>query len=168
MSMNANDMKDAIISEMNQEAGSAANANKKLGDAVLAYICDNMDITYGWSATNPSTGAPDPVASFEASISGSGTLPISGSFPLFIVTLAGLIKSALTISPEIGFSLSPLAFNPAGVITVTLNNEDTQETAMQSFCEQFIDSLKSSFPNPSPASGSHAAYVGLTTKMVIA
>jgi hypothetical protein len=166
--MNANDMKDAIISEMNQESGSAANANEKLGDAVLAYICDNMDITYGWSATNSSTGAPDPVVSFKASISGSGTLPISGSFPLFLVTLATLIKSVLTISPATGFSLSPLAFNPAGVITVTLNNEDTQGTAMQSFCEQLIDSLKSNFPNPGPASGSHAAFVGSTTRMVIA
>jgi hypothetical protein len=165
--MNANDMKEAIISKMNKEAGSAAKANKKFGDAVLAYICDNMDITYGWSATNPSSGAPDPVSSFKASISGSGTLPVSGSLPLFLVALATLIKSALAISPAAGFSLSQLSFNPAGVITVTMAKETTQDAAMQSFCSQIIASLKSSFPNPASASGSHAAFSGATTKMVI-
>jgi hypothetical protein len=165
--MVADDMKDAIISKMANEAGSAAAANKKFGDAVLEYIIDNMDITYGWSATNPSSGAPDTVVSFEGSLSGSGTLPVPGSFPSFLAALADLIKS-LTISVPPGFSVSPLAFNPAGAITVTMAGETTQDAAMEHFCSQVIASLKTSFPNPAPASGSHAAFIGATTEMVIA
>jgi hypothetical protein len=168
MAMVASDMKEAIISKMAEEAGSAAAANKKFGDAVLEYIIDNMDITYGWAATNPASGVPDPVVSFKASLSGSGTLAPSASFALFLIALATLIKSSITISPAAGFSLSPLSFNPGGVLTVVMALQDTQDAAMTSFCQQVITSLKSSFPNPAPASGSHAAFVGATTSMVIA
>jgi len=168
MSMNASDMKDTIISEINKEAGSAANANKKFGDAILKYIVDNMEITYGWSATNPSSGAPDPQVTFKASLSGSGTLPVSATFELFLVALATLIKTSITISPAAGFTLAPLTFNPLGVITATKNKLDTQDKAMEKFCSEIITSLKSSFPNPTPVSGSHAAFAGATTGMVIA
>jgi len=167
MAMNANDMKDFVISEMNCEAGSAIIANKKFGDAILEYIVDNMDITYSWSATNPSSGVPDPVVLFKASLSGSGTLVPSATFADFLLKLAALIKASITISPAPGFSLSPLSFNPVGVITAVMNKENGQDTAMQKLCAQIITSLKSSFPNPAPASGSHAAFNGATTGMVI-
>lgn len=168
MSMNAADMKKTIISKMNKEAGSAVNANKKYGDAILEYIINNMDITYGWSATNPSSGASDPVTSFKASLSGSGTLTPSLTFADFLIKLAALIKSSIAISPASGFSLSPLTFNPAGVLIVVMGKEDSQDAAMQNLCSQIITSLKSSFPNPAPVSGTHAAFSGATTGMVIA
>jgi len=168
MSMNAADMKDAIISKMSNEAGSAVAANKGFGDAVLEYIVDNMDITYGWSATNPASGVPDPIVTFKASLSGSGTLAPSGTFEDFLLKLAALIKSSISISPAVGFSLAPLSFNPLGVITAVMNKETDQDTAMQNLCSQIIASLKTSFPNTAPASGSHAAFTGATTGMVIA
>jgi hypothetical protein len=168
MSMNAVELKDKIILKMNNEAGSAANANKKFGDAVLEYICDKMDITYSWSASNPNTGAQDPVTSFKATISGSGTLPVSGSFPLFLVALATLIKTALTISAPSGFVVAPLAYNPIGVITAVMAMETSQDAAMTNFCTQLIASLVGSFPNPASASGTHGAFTGSTTGMVIA
>jgi len=166
--MNATDMKNKIISKMNKEAGSATNANKKFGDAVLEYIIDKMEITYGWSATNSSSGASDPTTSFKASLSGSGTLTPSASFADFLLKLAALIKSSIVISPPSGFSLSPLSFNPAGVLTVVMKKEDSQDAAMLNFCSQIISSLISSFPNPASISGSHAAFSGATTGMVIA
>lgn len=167
MSMNANDMKNAIISKMDKEAGSAANANKKFGDAILEYIIDNMDITYGWSATNQSSGASDPTISFKASLSGSGTLTPSVIFADFLIKLAALIKSSITISPASGFSLSSLSFNPAGVLIAVMGKEDNQDAAMQNLCSQIIASLKSSFPNPASVSGTHGAFSGATTGMVI-
>jgi hypothetical protein len=168
MAMAASEMKDAIIAKINGESGSAANANKKFGDAVLEYICDKMDITYAWAAANPSSGATDPVTSFKASVSGSGTLAASGSFPAFLIALATLIKSSLTIYVPIGFSVASLAYNPAGSITVAMANETDQDTAITNFCTQLIASLKSSFVNPAPASGTHGAFTGSTTGMVIA
>ena len=161
-------MKDAIITEINKEAESAANANKKFGDAILKYIVDNMEITYGWSATNLSSGASDPQVTFKASLSGSGILVVSSSFEQFLVTLTAFIKSSIAISPATGFTLSPLSFSMTGVIIATKNGLDTQDTAMEKFCSDIITSLKTSFPNPTPASGSHAAFTGATTGMVIA
>jgi hypothetical protein len=166
--MVAADMKDKIIQKMGKEAGSAVAANKKFWDAVLEYIVEKMEITYGWSATNPSSGATDPMTSFKASLSGGGTLAPSASFPLFLEVLATLIKNSITISPADGFSLSSLKYNPAGVLTVTMAKQDNQDAAILSLCQQMISSLKSSFPNPSPVSGSHAAFMGVTTSMVIA
>jgi len=168
MSMSATDMKNTIITKMNCEASGANTANKKFGDAVLEYIVANMDITYGWSATDTSSGTPDPVTSFKASLSGSGTLTPSGTFADFLLKLAALIKSSITISPPAGFSLNPLTYNPSGVLTITMNKQDTQDSAMLSFCTQLISSLKSSFPNPAAVSGSHASYSGATTGMAIA
>jgi len=168
MSMNATDMKDAVISNMNGEASGSASANKKFGDAVLEYIVDNMDITYSWSAVNESSGVKDPTTSFKASLSGTGTLIVSGTFADFLLKLAALIKSSIKIAPASGFTLSPLSFNPSGVITATMNKEKSQDAAMQNLCSQIITSLKSSFPNPTPVSGKHAAFSGATTGMVIA
>jgi len=168
MSMNATDMKNAIISKMDKEAGSAANANKKYGDAILKYIADNMDITYGWSAVNESSGASDPATSFKASLSGTGTLTTSGTLADFLVKLATLIKNSIVISPANGFSISNLKFNPAGVITASMNKENSQDAGMQNLCSQIIASLKTSFPNATPMSGSHGSFSGATTGMVIA
>jgi hypothetical protein len=166
MSMKASDMKDAIISEMNKEAGSAVNANKKFGDAILEYIVDNMEITYGWFGTNQS-GVTE-TTTFKASLSGSGTLAVSGTFEIFLLTLAAFIKSNITISPATGYTLAPLTFNPTGVIIATKNKINNQDEAMEKFCSEIITSLKLSFPNPASVSGNHAAFSGATTGMVIA
>jgi len=168
MSMNKTDMKNAIIKKIDKEAGSAVNANKKFGDAILEYIVDNMDITYGWSATNPSSGATDPQVSFKASLSGSGTLSVSSSFELFLLTLAAFIKSSIRISPATGFTISPLSFNPLGVITATKSNLEDPDEAMEDFCDKIIKSLIATFSNPAPSGGSHGVFTGATTGMVIA
>jgi hypothetical protein len=159
-------MKSDIINALKSGADTAEKANKKFGDAILKNICDNISITYGWAATNPSTGTPDPVVTFTATVSGGGILTPSNSFPLMLIKLATLIKG-LTISAAAGFAVAPLAFNPAGVLTVIMANEDTQDTAMEHFCAQIITSIISTFPNPVPAAGAHGAFTGATTGMVI-
>ena len=168
MAMNAVDMKDYIISKMNREAGSAIAANKKFGDAILEYIIGNMDITYGWSARNPSSGATDPITSFTATLSGEGTLAPSGSFTIFLVNLTTLIKTSIVIMPPAGFSLAPLTYNPDGVITASMGNENSQDAGILRLCVQIIASLILSFPNPAAVSGSRGAFAGATTEMVIA
>jgi hypothetical protein len=167
MSLSASSMKSDIIEALRSGADTAANANKKFGDAILRNICENITVQYSWAGTNPSSGATDPATSFTAKVSGSGTLTPSPSFPAMLLKLAILIK-ALTITPATGFSIGPLAFNPAGVLTVVMARENTQEAAIEHFCIQLIASIISSFPNPAPASGSHTAFTGATTGMVIA
>jgi hypothetical protein len=166
MALSASKMKQEIISALSSGADNATNANKKFGDAILANICSDIDITYGWSAVN-SDSSPDPTTSFKASVSGGGTLTPSGSFSEMLVKLATLIKG-LSISPPGGFSLAPLTFNPDGELEIAMAKETTQDAAMEHFCRQIIASIIGSFPDPSPKSGSHSAYTGSTTEMVIA
>jgi hypothetical protein len=158
-------MKSDIISALKSGADTAAEANKKFGDAILKNICDNISITYGWAAANPASGVPDPVVMFTGTVSGGGTLTPSDSFPLMLIKLAALIKG-LTITAA-GFVIAPLAFNPAGMLTVAMANEDTQDAAMEHFCAQVIAGIISTFPNPAPAAGAHGAFIGATTGMVI-
>ena len=166
MALSAAGMKSDIITALKSGADTAEAANKKFGDAILKNICDNISITYGWAATNPSTGTPDPVVTFTAAVSGDGTLTPSNSFPLMLIKLAVLIKG-LMIRAAAGFTVAPLAFNPAGVLTVVMANEDSQNAAMEHFCAQIIASIKSTFPNPTPVSGAHGPFTGATTGMVI-
>jgi hypothetical protein len=165
MALSVSSMKNAITSALQSGADTAEAANKKFGDAVLKNICDTIQIAYTWTAANPASGAPDPVASFNAAVSGNGTLALSSSFAEMLVKLATLIKG-LTLSAPTGFTVAPLVFNPSGVLLVSMANEDTQDLAMERFCVQLIASLKSSFPNPTPAAGTHGAFSGAATKMV--
>ena len=159
-------MKSEIINALKSGADTAEKANKKFGDAILKNICDNITITYGWAAANPTTGAPDPVVTFAATVSGGGTLTSSNSLPLMLIKLAALIKG-LTITATAGLVVTPLAFNPAGVLTVIMANEDIQDAAMEHFCAQIITGIISTFPNPAQVTGTHGAFTGTTTGMVI-
>jgi hypothetical protein len=165
MALSVESMKNDIINALKSDADTASKANKKFGDAVLKNICDNIQISYKWKAANPS-GTADPAVSFNATVSGVGMLTPSGSFELMLVKLETLIKG-LTIKAETGFTVTPLAFNPGGKLTVVMKNENTQDLAMTNFCTQIIASIISSFPNPAPASGTHGAFTGATTGMAI-
>jgi hypothetical protein len=166
MALSASSMKNDIINALKSGADTAEKANKKFGDAILKNICDNISITYAWVGVNPASGVPDPVVTFTGKVSGNGTLTPSSSLALMLVKLATLIKG-LTITASAGFTVAPLAFNPAGVLTVVMANEDKQDTAMEHFCGQIVTSIISTFSNPAPAAGAHGAFTGSTTGMII-
>jgi hypothetical protein len=161
----ATEMSEYIISQMRDGTDNAVKANKKFGDAVIAYLCENIVIQCAWAAANPS-GTADPMVTFTGTVTGEGTLTPSDSFQEMLLKLAVLIK-ALTITAPAGFLLSGVSFNPAGVLTVQMTGETTQGQAMANFCAQIIKSIKETFPNPAPATGTHGAFAGATTKMVI-
>jgi hypothetical protein len=83
-----------------------------------------------------------------------------------LVKLAALIKG-LAITAPAGFAVAPLAFNPAGALTVAMAGEDNQNDAIERFCAQIIAGIISAFPNPAPATGAHGAFTGATTGMTI-
>jgi hypothetical protein len=167
MALIADKMKEAVIDALSSGSNTANDANKNLGDAVLKYICNNIGITYAWNATNPATGAPDPIVVFDATVSGRGTLTPSTNVDEMMIKLATLIKG-LTIAAPTGFVLSPLTFNPAGAIVVVMSGEDTQDAAIGTLCTGIVTAVKMLFKNPAPASGAHnVVYVGATAGMVI-
>ena len=158
-------MKDDIIAAM-KDCTEASDANKKFGDAILKNICDNIVVTYSWRGTDPATAASDPVTEFEGVVSGGGTLTPSDSFAAMLPKLSALIKG-LIIMPPAGFALTPLLFNPAGALSITMNKEDNQSDAMTTFCSQLVDSVISNFVNPAPSSGANGNFIGATTSMEI-
>ena len=162
MALNALGMKEAIIDALGGKTDSAVNANRKFGDAVLGYICDNTEITYGWAAQT--SGTSDPQVVIKPSVSGSGVLGPSNSLGEMLGKLATLIKGLTISSP--GFMV-PFAFNPGGVLSVEMHEETSQDEAMESFCKQVVHSLQGSFVNPASIPGSHGSYTGATTGMVI-
>jgi hypothetical protein len=159
-------MKNAVIEALKEGADTAIDANKIFGNAVLDYICNNIEIIYGWAAVNPVSGVPDPTVVFTASVSGSGELSPSATFSDMLLKLTALIKGLAISSPTM-FLLAPLTFNPAGVLLATMAREDAQDKAMTNFCTQIIASIKASFANPAPSSGTHGPFSGATTSMVI-
>jgi hypothetical protein len=167
MALSVSSMKNAVISALQSGADTAESANKKFGDAILKNICDTIEITYAWAAANPSSGVVDPVISFNATISGSGTLTPSSTLAAMLIKLSVLIKG-LILSAAAGFTVAPLTFNLSAGLSISMGNEDSQDLAMEHFCAQLIASLKSAFPNPAPATGMHGAFSGATTGMVIA
>jgi hypothetical protein len=166
MALSVSSMKNDIITALRSGADTAVSANRKFGDAILKNICDNISITYAWAGTNPATGVPDPAVMFTASVSGGGTLTPSADFPLMLAKLAALIKG-LTITAPAGFTAAPLRFNPAGVLTAAMANEDNHNDAIEHLCAQIITCIISAFPNPAPAAGTHGAFTGATAGMVI-
>ena len=175
MALSTASMKSDVLNAMKGVSDDTADkANKRFGDAILKNICNNIDITYSWSAVNivqPYNN--DPTTSFKATVSGSGTLTPSANFNAMLIKLAALIKG-LKISSPVSFILTPsLSFNSAAVLSITMNKENKQDSAIEAFCNQLIISVKNSFKNPVPSAGKHEAtdgmiYNGATTSMVIA
>lgn len=166
MALNAEQMKNEIISAMlATDPETAEDANKIFGDVIIANLVANTSIVYGWVAVDPE-GNPDPAVAFNATVSGGGVLTPSGTFDLMLVKLSNLIKG-LTITPDSGFDVGPLTFNPAAQLLFSMELETTQADAMLHFCEKLVDQIILFFPDPASKGGSHAVFNGATTQMQI-
>jgi hypothetical protein len=168
MALSATKMKEAVIDAMNnKKPDMAVAANKTFGDAVLKNIIDTIEVTYAWAGTNEATGVTDPVIVFTAKVSGNGTLAPSDSVPEMLIKLSTLIKGLTIEAPE-SFTVSPLKFNPSGLLVAVMAGEKLQDLAMTNLCTQIVASMKVVFINPTPVSGKHGVFTGATAGMVIA
>ena len=128
MALSAASMKTDIISALSNVSDTANNACKKFGDAILENICREINVSY----RNTS-------GTYTITVSGFGTLTPSPTFEDMLLKLAVLIKGLSHSSPSPGFNL-------AGALTVDMGAKNTQDSAMQTFCEQVISSIKATFP----------------------
>jgi hypothetical protein len=149
-------------------------ANAVLSEAVLEYIAKNIEISYDWAGANASGAPEEDTFTAKVSLEGDETLEPSGvdTFPdaldAMLADLGGLIKQSIKIEPPAEFALDlELAFNPAGELSATMNGEDTHEAVWNTLGCAIVDSIKTSFVNPTPAPGTHTAYIGATTAMKI-
>jgi hypothetical protein len=143
---------------------------KVLGDTLKEYFEENTDITYAWAATlPPPASTPDPVVSFKSEV----------SFPSFDLTtakglemLALLIQAAFvsaTIKHASGFTVTPGTFLvKAPPVLKKISTSEEAEIAIYSCITVPVCAWVLTLVNPTPLSGTHAAYSGATKGMVIA
>jgi hypothetical protein len=69
MALSAASMKNDVLNALKSGADTPEKANKKFGDAVLKHICDNITITYGWTAVlPPPSSSPDPCCLYRVGV----------------------------------------------------------------------------------------------------
>jgi hypothetical protein len=116
MALNKNDLATAIIDAATAHPDGGAAAIAAIGEAVEAYLVDNTEASYSWTAANPS-GAPDTTTSFNIELEKSGATFNSTpeDFAGFISDLADFLGGIKIKAPS-GFSVSPLG-SGAGTFT---------------------------------------------------
>ncbi|MFA5759733.1 MAG: hypothetical protein WC942_10315 [Clostridia bacterium] len=169
-------MENVIASEKNYPS-SASDAFSRFSQAIGEYIEENATITYGWSGVftppPPAAPIPDTVITFNASISyGGSVMAVPNSYATFILNLSTFLRTAFTLSAPSDFTLSPLTFNPAGLVTIVMANETSYQTAMTKICNNIITQFKTNYINPTPATGTHlptgpTPFLGSTVSMLI-
>ena len=140
---------------------------KILGDEMKKYFEDNTKITYGWAAVlPPPASTPDPVVTFNSTV----------KFPSFnltaavdLITLALLVQTSILggiISHAAGFTVAPGSYLLKSPLVFPLTA--TAESAIYTCICVPTCAWVLTLANPAPLAGSHAAYSGATTGMVIA
>jgi hypothetical protein len=159
MSLNKAAFAQALM-DSNEGADNPADAGSGLGQAIGDYIKDNATINYAWVATNPSSGAPDPVTAIQPKAASpiapwtmpSGATDASAAMGL-LATAINTFVSTMMLSAD-GFTLTPMNIISACVLSPS-GASDRQE-AMEALAQSIIDGLS---VTPA-ATGSHAAFVG--------
>jgi len=168
-------MENVIAGKKNYPT-SAVDSLTRLSNAIGEYIEENASIIYGWSGVyTPPSGSPvpDPIVTFNASISyGGSVMAVPSSMATFILNLSTFLRTAFTLSAPSDFTLSPLTLNPAGLVTIVMANETSYQTAMTKICSNIITQFKTNYINPTPATGTHlptspTPFIGSTVSMTI-
>jgi hypothetical protein len=137
---------------------------KIMAETMQSYFEDNTEITYLWSATNPSSGSSDPVTSFKSTVKFSKW---DLSMPMSLPGLAVKIMAATAtgvISHAVGFAVDPGSYLIKPLILP--QHSDASQCLMKCIVEPVCDWMKTLI-NPAPLSGTHTAYSGETTGMAI-
>ena len=161
MALSGSALASQLITAM-RNIDNASTAITTFGNTVISYLTANMQISYAWVGTNPSTGVPDPTVVATALASGSGSFVTPTDLNNLCQQIATAIKGLTITITDPTFAVAPLAFNPGGTITVIMNKENTFEAAMQSMANQIVASIPS-FVSTTPASGTHAVFTGTAT-----
>ncbi len=166
MALNVQSFAQAMIDGVKKYPDGGKNAFKALGEAIENYLCNNTDAVYSWSGKMTSKPyTPDPVTSFNASLSPSGnTFNCSPkSYEGFISDLANFLKG-IKIDGASGFSFS-LASGVGSFTSQQIKKLDDESdidkaliSAYSEIAQSIIDGWQSYFL--ASASGVHSAYAG--------
>ena len=143
---------------------------KVMGEAMKGYFEKNIDIIYAWSAVlPPPASTPDPVVSFKSIVTFSSfDLTASRGLDDMALYIAHSFATA-TIKHASGFTVTPGSFfvslaPPLGKIT----DQKMADKAILLCIAIPVCAWVLTLINPAALAGTHAAYTGATTGMVIA
>jgi hypothetical protein len=161
---NLHDLVYAALAEYSQGAYQNEMANpqhmKILGDTMKDYFEANIEVTYSWSATNPSSGVPDPSTSF---VSGADFPMFDLTMPMSLPGLASKIMTAFqgaSVKHPSTWGIPPGTFNISQLVLPQSSNADTalMNSIIRPVCE-WIKAMVAAVP----LSGSHAGFTGIAT-----
>jgi hypothetical protein len=133
---------------------------KVMGDTMKDYFEANIEVAYSWSATNPSSGAPDPVASFVSEVSFPAfDLAMPMSLSGLAVKIVGAFQGACIKHPG-AWSVPSGIFN---ILQLALPQSPGADVALMCSIIHPVCEWAKALINPVPLSGSHAAFVGAAT-----
>jgi len=166
MAINKTDMAQEIIDAMaavpfdpdNQP--SPQDYMTEFGTAMKTYLENNLEVSYSWTATTPPPASvPDPVTSFDASVTfPTFTLTSPADISLFGPMIQLQLAGAIITPDDPTFILPPGTFLPVAPIVVTQSGKDNTKDAIEFLCDQVIISLKT-WINPTPIPGTHLTFV---------
>lgn len=175
MALVASNLKDAIVDgfePLNQDFADGNLSNpptaytSKLSEIINEYVVDNASLTFSWTATNPGTGAPDPIVSttgefltFTVSITPSGiTDPSLAQSALATQMGTSVLTSTYNITAT-GFITTPAAIGTlSSPISFNINSTEPEQALLQ-LSTDIINWIKA-FVLATPCAGTHGVYVG--------
>lgn len=153
-------------------ASSPMDVGTAIADGITEYITSKVKVTIAWAATNPTSGAPDPVVTDVVPIVGKcAPIVFSADFDTWVKTIEANVIAGfffgVGMAGVIPTGTIP-AFTPGLVIaqselkSAAEGNEDAPQLPFwEKVCEKIIDWLETCTTPGYP--GVHAAFVGAAT-----
>jgi len=172
MAINKQNLYDILYKNLRDYSESEAYKNdlehpdqmRVMAETMQEYFEKNTEITYSWSAKNPSSGSSDPVTSFQSTVKFSKW---DLSYPMSLPGLASKIMAATAtgvITHAAGFNVAPGSYLIKQLVLP--QNSDSKQCLMKCIVEPVCEWMITLI-NPASLSGTHGAFTGATTKMGI-
>jgi hypothetical protein len=169
MAIIANDLHDLLRAKLRDYSDSDEYKNDKMNplhmdimaETMQSYLEENLEVFYRWAASNPSSGAPDPVISFQSTVK-FGKWDLSKP-----MTLEGLQKKIVASVSTANIIHPPNFKIPGGSFLIKpllLQKHDiAQECLMKSIVEPLCDWIIT-LVNPAPLPGTNGVFAGAAIK----
>lgn len=152
----------SAIKEKTSNIADPQQAINALWSAICDYFESNAEVSYSWSAVNPS-GTPDPEVMWIGNIKTSGSLTLTNAATpeQALSLLTSMLNTQIAtwvVEPPAGYSLTPMLIEP--MINLGVSKADTRDSALEAFAGYIIEGVVKA---TSSTSGTHGAYSGTGT-----
>jgi hypothetical protein len=173
VAINKQDLHDILKNNLDNYSESDAYKNDKenplhmkiMAETMQSYFEENIEITYGWSATNQSSGSPDPVIFFQSTVKFSAW---DLTKPMVLEGLAAKIMASVAtgvITHPVEFVVTPGSFliKPLVLPQHSVADECLMKCIVEPVCNWIVTNI-----NTASLPGMRAGiFIGATVGMAI-